>query len=77
MGTEVEPGAMSALAAAEEAFRHGKIGALDLLDAQRTLFAVRRQSVDVHAAYHRAVVAIERLVGGPLRQARQPSGENQ
>ncbi len=75
--TEVEPGAESALAAAEEAFRQGKIGALDLLDAQRTLFDVRSQSVDAHAAYHRAVVAIERLIGGPLQQTRQPSGENQ
>ncbi len=77
MRTEVEPGAMSALDAAEEAFRQGKIGALHLLDAQRTLFAVRRQSVDLHAAYHRAVVAIERLIGGPLRQASQTSGEMQ
>ncbi len=73
--TEVEPSAESALAAAEEAFRQGKIGALDLLDAQRTLFAVRRQSVDAHAAYHRAVVAIERLIGGPLRQSEQHSGD--
>ena len=73
--TEVEPSAESALAAEEEAFRQGKIGALDLLDAQRTLFAVRRQSVDAHAAYHRAVVAIERLIGGPLRQSEQHSGD--
>ena len=74
--TDVEPSAESALAAAEEAFRHGKIGALDLLDAQRTLFAIRRQSVDAHAAYHRAVVAIERLIGGPLHPTTQPSGDN-
>ncbi len=73
--TEVEPAASSALAAAEEAFRQGKIGALDLLDAQRTLFAVRRQAVEAHAAYHLAVLAIERLIGGPLRQTNQPSGE--
>ncbi len=73
--TQVEPSAESALAAAEEAFRQGKIGALDLLDAQRTLFAIRRQSVDAHAAYHRAVVAIERLIGGPLQQTTQQSGD--
>ncbi len=72
---QVEPSAESALAAAEEAFRQGKIGALDLLDAQRTLFAVRRQSVDAHAVYHRAVVAIERLIGGPLQQTTQQSGD--
>ena len=73
--TEVEPSAESALAAEEEAFRQGKIGALDLLDAQRTLFAIRRQSVNAHAAYHRAVIAIERLIGGPLRQSEQHSGD--
>ena len=73
--TQVEPSAESALAAAEEAFRQGKIGALDLLDAQRTLFAVRRQSVDAHAAYHLAVVSIERLIGGPLRQTTQHPGD--
>ena len=73
--TQVEPSAESALAAAEEAFRQGKIGALDLLDAQRTLFAIRRQSVNAHAAYHRAVIAIERLIGGPLHQTTQQSGD--
>jgi len=73
--TEVEPSAKSAVAAAEEAFRQGKIGALDLLDVQRTLFEIRRQSVDAHATYHRAVVAIERLIGGPLQQTNQQSGD--
>ncbi len=73
--TEVEPSAESALAAADEAFRQGKIDALDLLDAQRTLFAIRRQSVDTYAAYHLAVVAIERLIGGPLQQTTQQSGD--
>jgi cobalt-zinc-cadmium efflux system outer membrane protein len=75
LSTQVEPSAESALAAADEAFRQGKIGALDLLDAQRTLFAVRRQSVDAHAAYHLAVVSIERLIGGPLQQTTQHPGD--
>ena len=73
--TEVEPSAESAVAAAEEAFRQGKIGALGLLDAQRTLFSIRRKSVDAHATYHRAVVAIERLIGGPLHQPTRQSGD--
>ncbi|MEE8459176.1 MAG: TolC family protein [Phycisphaerales bacterium] len=75
LNTQVEPSAESALAAADEAFRQGKIGALDLLDAQRTLFAVRRQSVDAHAAYHLAVVSIERLIGGPLQPTTQHPGD--
>jgi len=66
--TEIEPSALSALEAAEEAFRHGKIGALDLLDAQRTLFAARQQYVDVQASYHQIVIVVERLIGGPLHE---------
>jgi cobalt-zinc-cadmium efflux system outer membrane protein len=73
--TEIEPGAKLALAGLDEAFRQGKIGALDLLDAQRTLYTVRRESVDAQAGYHRAVVAIERLIGGPLQQTTQQSGD--
>ena len=63
---EIEPRARVAFEAAEEAFRHGKIGSLELLDSQRTLFSVRRQHVDALAAYHQAVIAIERLIGSPL-----------
>ncbi|MHC4219151.1 MAG: TolC family protein [Planctomycetota bacterium] len=69
---EVEPGARSAFEAAEEAFRQGKIGALDLLDAQRTLFGVREQYVAVLAAYHQATIDVERLIGAPLHEATQP-----
>lgn len=71
---EIAPSARSALEAAEEAFRQGKFGALDLLDAQRTLFAARRQSVDAQAAYHQAVIVVERLIGGPLHE---PGGDVQ
>ncbi len=69
--TEIEPSARSALEAAEEAFRQGKIGALDLLDAQRTLFAARQQYVDVQASYHQTVIVVERLIGGPLHELEQ------
>ncbi len=75
---DVEPAARSALEAAEEAFRQGKIGALELLDSQRTLFGVRRQLVDALASYHQAVIAVERLIGAPLHeppQPPQPAGE--
>ncbi len=71
---EIAPSALSALEAAQEAFRQGKIGALDLLDAQRTLFAARQQYVEVQAAYHRAVIVVERLIGGPLHE---PGGDVQ
>ena len=69
---DIEPSARSAFEAAEEAFRHGKIGSLELLDSQRTLFSVRRQHVDALAAYHLAVIAIERLIGSPLHAFPEP-----
>jgi cobalt-zinc-cadmium efflux system outer membrane protein len=71
---EIEPSARSAFEAAEEAFRQGKINALDLLDAQRTLFGVREQYVNVLAAFHRAAIDVERLIGAPLHDTTQPIG---
>ncbi len=68
---DIEPSARSALEAAEEAFRQGKFGALELLDSQRTLFGIRRQYVDALAAYHQAVIAVERLIGSPLHDSTQ------
>ena len=65
---DVEPSSRAAFQAAEEAFRQGKIGALELLDSQRTLFGVRRQYVEALAAYHQAVIAVERLIGSPLHE---------
>ncbi len=69
---DVEPSARLALEAAEEAFRQGKIGSLDLLDSQRTLFRVRRQLVDALASFHQAVIAAERLIGAPLHEPPPP-----
>ncbi|MHC4129175.1 MAG: TolC family protein [Planctomycetota bacterium] len=71
---EIEPSARSAFEAAEEAFRQGKIDALGLLDAQRTLFGVRQQYVGVLAAYHQATIDVERLIGAPLYETTQPQG---
>lgn len=68
---DIEPSARAAFEAAEEAFRQGKIGALELLDSQRTLFGVRRQYLDALAAYHQAVIAVERLIGSPLHESPQ------
>jgi len=71
---EIEPCARSAFEAAEEAFRQGKIDALDLLDAERTLFGIRHQYVDVLTAYHQATIDVERLIGAPLHETTQPQG---
>jgi cobalt-zinc-cadmium efflux system outer membrane protein len=68
---DIEPSARAAFEAAEEAFRQGKIGALELLDSQRTLVGIRRQHVDALAGYHQAVIAVERLIGSPLYEPHQ------
>lgn len=63
---QILPSARSAFEAAEEAFRQGKIGALDLLDAERTLFEARSRHVAALGTYHASVVNVERLIGAPL-----------
>ena len=60
------PSAEAAFSGAEEGFRRGKFGFLDVLDAQRTLFEVRQQLVDALAGYHTAVADVERLIGQSL-----------
>ncbi len=66
---EVLPSAKAALEAAKTAYRLGKIGSLDLLDAQRTLFQTSIQQLEVLASYHLNVAKIERLIGGALNPA--------
>jgi cobalt-zinc-cadmium efflux system outer membrane protein len=73
---EVVPSAAAVFEAGEEAFRLGKIGSLELLDAQRTLFDSRRRLVDALVRYHLAVLAAERLIGAPLTDAGTTKGED-
>ena len=74
---QILPSAELAFQAAEEAFRQGKIGALDLLDAERTLFDARRQLTDALTTYHLAVIAGERLIGAPLHGDERQEGQEQ
>jgi len=60
---EVLPNAEAAFEAVRTAYRLGKVGVLDLIDAQRILFATRRQQVDTWAAWHLWQAAVERLIG--------------
>lgn len=73
---EILPSSQSAFDAADEAFRQGKIGALDLLDAQRTLFAARSQYIEALGDYHGSVVIVERLIGAPLNAHSQDEQAN-
>ncbi len=79
LGEVVLPAARRAFEAAEEGYRSGKLGYLDVLDAQRTYFQVKEQWVQALSAYHGAVAEMERLIGGSLREAGglEPNQENQ
>lgn len=63
---DVLPAAEMAHDGTKAAYTQGKIGYLDVLDAQRTLFEARAQHVEALAAYHAAVVDVESLIGQPL-----------
>jgi len=60
------PDAEAAFAGVRDGYRAGRFGQLDLLQAQRTLFEVRRRRLEALAAYHRAAADLERLTGEPL-----------
>ena len=63
---ETLPAARSAFESVRQGYRQGKFGFLEVLDAQRTFFAVRRQQVQALARYYRQRAAVERLVAAPL-----------
>lgn len=71
---DVLPGAQSALDAATRGFELGKFSFLDVLDAQRTLFQARAQSLRALAEAHRSAAEIERILGDtpPAPAAVQP-----
>lgn len=50
----------------EAGYRAGKFSYLDLLEAQRTVAAIRLQFVDATVDYHQAGAVLERLSGGAL-----------
>ena len=60
---EVLPGAQSAYDAATRGFELGKFNFLEVLDAQRTLFQAKSQTLRAIAEAHRAAAEIERLLG--------------
>jgi cobalt-zinc-cadmium efflux system outer membrane protein len=66
LASDVLPAAEAAHDGTRTAYTEGKIGYLDVLDAQRTLFDARGQHIEALAAYHAAVVEVESLIGRPL-----------
>ena len=60
------PTAQSAFDEARTAHQQGLLGFVDVLDAQRTLFALRGDYLTALEAFHRAVVEVEQLTGRAL-----------
>jgi cobalt-zinc-cadmium efflux system outer membrane protein len=58
--------ARSAFESVRQGYRQGTFGYLEVLDAQRTLFDVRRQQVQALSAYYRSRARVERLIAAPL-----------
>ena len=63
---EVLPSSSEVLRAAQIAYKLGDIGALDLLDAQRTSFQSNRQHLEALMNFQLNIAKIERLIGGTL-----------
>jgi len=67
------PSAKHAFAASKDEYMQGKNDYLELLDAQRTLFDVQLQYIDILEDYHRKKAEVDRLVGLPLIQLKNKS----
>ncbi len=67
---DVLPKAQAAFDGATSAYRRGVFRYLDVLDAQRTLFALRSEYLETLAAHHGDIARVERLVGRPLGEFR-------
>lgn len=57
------PAAQRAFDGAQEGYRAGKWGYLEVLDAQRTLFDVQAQWIEALSTYHKSLAEAERLIG--------------
>lgn len=64
--TSVLPEAQKAFDTISEGYKQGKFGFLDVLDAQRTLFASRGQYLQALTDFHKAEADLERLIGQSL-----------
>jgi cobalt-zinc-cadmium efflux system outer membrane protein len=67
---DVLPKAQAAFDGATTAYRRGVFRYLDVLDSQRTLFALRSEYLDTLAAHYVAIARVERLVGRSLAEIR-------
>lgn len=75
--SEILPRATGTFDKINRAYREGKFSYLDVLDAQRTLFAVRTQYLAALTTYHTKLAEIERLTGQSLLDTRTLNGNGE
>jgi cobalt-zinc-cadmium efflux system outer membrane protein len=68
---KILPGAHEAYESTELGYREGKLDFLQMLDAQRTLFDVKRQYLLALRTYHMTSTDMERLLGASLKSLPQ------
>ena len=73
---DVLPGAQLAFDAAQEGFRQGKFGYLEVLDAQRTFFEAKIRYVEALAEFHKVSAEVAQLIGEPLESIEPLEGAN-
>lgn len=73
----VLPGAQEAFDAAREGYNAGKFAYLEVLDAQRTLFEARKQSIQTMLDYYLAMASIDRMTAMHSLQNQKPEAQSQ
>jgi cobalt-zinc-cadmium efflux system outer membrane protein len=63
---EILPQAEESLSLSRRGFLEGRFSYLELVDAERTLGAVKKERIETAASYHQFVLEIERLTGQPI-----------
>jgi outer membrane protein, heavy metal efflux system len=66
---QILPAAETAFQGTLTGYKQGKFGYLNVLDAQRTQFEVKKQYIEAQLDYHKARADLEQLVGRPLDSA--------
>jgi len=69
-------GAQSVFDASMLSYKEGKLDYLNVLDAQRTLFEVKKKYIEVLAEYHKAKADVEQLIGRSIDNSKYLKSED-
>ena len=71
---EILPRSEESLALARRGFAEGRFSYLELVDAQRTLGAVKKERIETAESYHALALELERLMGAELESGQPSAG---